>query len=118
VDHRRSLGLEGENTALEYLLCKGYELLARNYRCRLGEMDLVMRDQGRVIFVEVRTKSTLSYGTGLESITYRKRTKLRRVAEQFLARYSLQGADLRFDVVSILHPRGGQPTVDHVEGAF
>lgn len=103
---------------MEFLGHKGYELVARNYRCRLGELDLVMRHNGQVVFVEVRTKASLSYGTGLESITFKKQTKLRMVAQQFLTRYGLQGTDLRFDVVSIWQAPGGRPVVEHVEGAF
>ncbi len=118
MDYRRLLGSEGEILALGYLQDKGLKLMAKNYRCRLGELDLVMRNKEQVVFVEVRTKSSAAFGTGLESITLKKRTKLKLVAQQFLAHYGLQGADLRFDIVSVCKPPFGPSVLEHVEGAF
>ena len=118
MDYRRRLGSEGESLALAYLKDKGLELVAKNYRCRLGELDLVMRQKEQIVFVEVRTKSSAAFGTGLESITSKKRTKLKMLAQQFLAHYGLQGSDIRFDIVSIQKPFHGPAVIEHLEGAF
>ena len=118
MDYRRMLGNEGESLAQAFLQDKGLELVAKNYRCRLGELDLVMRHREQIVFVEVRTKSSAAFGTGLESITFRKRTKLKLLAQQFLAHYGLQGSDLRFDIVSVWKPPDGPPVLEHLEGAF
>lgn len=118
MDHRRRLGLDGEEAALKLLLDKGYKLVARNYRCKIGEIDLVVRDNSIYVFVEVRSKSSNSCGTGLESITFKKQSKLRMVATQFLARYGLLNEEVRFDVFAVLFTQGNDPVFEHLEGAF
>jgi putative endonuclease len=120
VDARRRLGQEGEKLALEYLVGLGMKLLAKNYRCRLGELDLVLADKGQIVFVEVRTKTSDSYGSGLESITMRKITKLRVLAMYYLADKHLtkQDASIRFDIVAIYKPPLGQVKLEHLKAAF
>ena len=118
MDRRRQLGVEGEAMALHFLESQGLILLARNYRCRIGELDLVLKDHSQIVFVEVRTKSSQEFGTGLESITFKKRSKLKLVAQHFMACHDLQGVDIRFDVISICKPSSGPSVLEHVKGAF
>ncbi|HWJ03921.1 MAG TPA: YraN family protein, partial [Verrucomicrobiae bacterium] len=63
MDRRREVGMRGESLAKSYLENLGFSLIAQNYRCRLGELDLVFQDRGQVVFVEVRTKTSRSFGT-------------------------------------------------------
>ncbi len=118
MDRRQSLGAEGEQLAQAYLSGLGLKVLAKNFRCRQGELDLVLADRGQIVFVEVRTKSSLSFGSGLESITAKKRTKLRQVAQHYLAANRLLDADVRFDIVAIYKLPSGKAQIEHVKGAF
>jgi len=84
TDYRRKLGMCGEKLALSCLEQKGYRLLAKNYRCFLGEIDLVMKDQNRLVFIEVKTRSSERFGTALESVNQHKLRRIIRISEFFL----------------------------------
>lgn len=116
VMHRRRLGIEGENIAAGYLQSKGYRIVERNFRCRLGEIDMIARYKNYLVFVEVRAKSGPGYGMPQESITPRKMEKLRRLALFYLARRPLGELNVRFDVVAV--DFAGEPKVTHIENAF
>jgi putative endonuclease len=110
---RRSLGAAGEARAAAWYRRRGYEVVARNWRCREGELDLVVRN-GRVLaFVEVKTRRTAAFGAPVEAVTRDKQRRIRVLALRFLETYPRRGHQLRFDVVSIL---GDELTV--LEGAF
>jgi putative endonuclease len=112
----RTLGALGEQAAAEFLLRKGFRVLERNLRTRLGEIDLVCRDQATVVFVEVKTRSRADVAQPYESVGMQKRSKLRRLAEQYLHRHRLDSADARFDVVSVT--LGTRLGIEHIIGAF
>ena len=95
-------GSEAENTAEGLLKASGLTFVMRNFRCKLGEIDLIMMDKKELVFVEVRYRKKSSYGTGAESITRAKIRKLCRAAEIFLQRNrSFREQTCRFDVVSL-----------------
>jgi len=97
-----SAGRQAEQLALDFLRGRGLELLARNYRCRRGEIDLVMREGQTVVFVEVRLRRRGGYGTAADSVTAAKRDKLIHSALHFLgARPGLAGRPVRFDVMAL-----------------
>jgi putative endonuclease len=108
-DRRLAIGRRGEDAALDRYLRGGYRLLARNWRCRLGEIDLVVARGSVVVVCEVKTRRGSSLGGPFESVTARKQEKLRRLAQAFLASESgaLAGADVRFDVASVTVGRAG-----------
>jgi putative endonuclease len=98
----RSAGARYEDIALDHLECAGLELIARNYRCRYGEIDLVMRERDTVVFVEVRFRRSGRFGDGIDSVNAGKRAKLVRAASAFLAEHPrLADAACRFDVLAI-----------------
>jgi putative endonuclease len=101
INTRHSLGKRGEDYAAQYLSDHGYALLARNWRCPVGEIDLVTERDGRLIFVEVRTRRGDRLGTPEESITPSKRAKLIAAAQTYLAEHSQTDRDWRIDVVAI-----------------
>ncbi|WP_243276925.1 YraN family protein [Desulfallas sp. Bu1-1] len=113
---RRRLGIKGENIAADYLQGKGYRILERNFRCRLGEIDIIARHKNCLVFVEVRTKSSLRYGLPQESITPGKVDKLRRLALFYLARRPHGELNVRFDVVAV--DFAGETKIMHIENAF
>ena len=95
------LGRQVENNACEYLKKQGLKLVARNYRCRSGEIDLIMQDGKILVFIEVRFRTSHSYGTGLDSVTKAKQLKIIRAAEYYLlVKHLTYKISCRFDVIS------------------
>lgn len=116
AQHRSTLGAYGEAFAARYLVDQGMVLLDRNWRCDLGEIDLVLRD-GRVLVVcEVKTRSSLAFGSPLEGVTEQKAARLRRLAARWLADHSIRPDEVRIDLVGLLVPRRGGTELDHVQG--
>lgn len=113
---RSVLGAYGEAFAANHLTRQGMVVLDRNWRCDLGELDLVLRD-GRVLVVcEVKTRSSLAYGAPLEAVTEQKAARLRRLAARWLAEHDLRPPEVRIDLVGVLVPAGAPVEVDHVRG--
>jgi putative endonuclease len=101
TDRRQSIGRRAEAIAQVRLREMGYRVLEANYRCPYGEIDLVTRDSGEYVFVEVRSKSAKSAGQPEESITPRKRGHLIATAQEYLQAHDADGADWRIDLVAI-----------------
>lgn len=113
VERRRALGRRGEELAAAWYEAHGYEVVVRNWRCRDGELDLVLR-QGRLyVFCEVKARSTLAYGSPLEAVTHVKRQRIRHLASRWLDGSPVRPRGIRFDVVGVL-----DGSVEVVEGAF
>lgn len=113
------LGRWGERRCERYLRSKGLRPLARNYSCKVGELDLVMVDaDGSLVFVEVRTRADESFGPAEATVTPAKRTRVARAARCFLAAHNIQDRPLRFDVVTLILGRRGPPQIRHYERAF
>jgi putative endonuclease len=117
VDGRGALGRRGEAVAEAFLRGQDFTIVARNFRCRAGEIDLVALDGPVLVFVEVRSRRGRGAGTALESIDPRKQAQVVRVAEHFLARGRWGERDARFDVVGVQFD-DDPPTVEHVRNAF
>ena len=112
---RTKLGSVGEDIARRHLEGLGYALLEANYRCRWGEVDLVMEHEGSVVFVEVRTKRSSAFGTPEESVTAAKRKRLTATAYTYLQEHALD-VPFHIDLVAIaLNTRGVVQRVTHLE---
>jgi len=98
---RRETGARGENIAVSYLEKKGYRIRDRNYRCRAGEVDIVAENAGYLVFVEVRTKKDISFGSPEESITAAKKKRMVAVAQTYIDTHSGLPSNWRIDVVAI-----------------
>jgi putative endonuclease len=95
-------GQAAEDKALYYLQKKGLKLVMRNYSCKLGEIDIIMRDGQALVFIEVRKRTSLGYGGGMGSITFAKRQKIIKSTTHYLMKYKIaERYPLRFDVISI-----------------
>lgn len=110
-------GNRGEDVALRYLLSRGLQLVERNYRTRYGEVDLVLRQSGTLVFVEVKWRSSLDYGSPMEAVDDRKQQAIRSMAEQYLAEKEPDFEEIRFDVVGIL-AGAGNARIEYVKDAF
>ncbi|HZU74330.1 MAG TPA: YraN family protein [Acidimicrobiales bacterium] len=111
---RRQLGAQGEDLAAAWYEGRGYQVVARNWRCRDGEIDLVVR-HGRVfVFCEVRARTTDAFGAPVETVTRTKQARLRRLAARWLEdEAGMPALSIRFDVASVLDGR-----LEVLEGAF
>jgi len=116
---REELGALGERHAARYLRARGLRLLDANVRTRLGEIDLVARDAGTLVFVEVRTRTEGAAVTPLASVNDEKQARILRLAHAYLRRHHLPDIPCRFDVVEVLAtPTGRVVAVRHHAGAF
>lgn len=109
-------GQRAERLAAAFLERAGYRVLERNYRCRLGEIDLVAEEKGVLCFVEVRSLASLTHGHPLETVGGAKRARLIRAARHYLAARGGAEREMRFDVVAVLG--GPRPELELVRGAF
>jgi len=111
---RQQVAARGEESAAEWYRASGYDVVARNWRCPHGELDLVLRRGGLIVFCEVKARSTTAFGAPVEAVTRVKQVRLRRVAARWLEQQGPRSSGpVRFDVASVL---GG--VVEVVEGAF
>jgi putative endonuclease len=100
-DNRQTLGAAGEDAALRLYLGRGYHLVARNWRCRLGELDLILARHGVLVICEVKARRGSGFGGGWEAVTARKQAKIRAVSQAFLQASGARPQTIRFDVASV-----------------
>lgn len=112
------LGRRGERLAERHLLARGYRLIERNWRCRHGEIDLVVRDGDALVFVEVKTRTGLGFGHPFEAITPAKLARLRRLAVEWCTAHPSERGRIRIDAVAVLAPRGATERIEHLVGVF
>ncbi|MEO7235070.1 MAG: YraN family protein [Lapillicoccus sp.] len=119
----RGLGTYGERIAARYLRDVGLEVLDRNWRCPLGEIDLVARDGGCLVVCEVKTRRSTTFGSPVEAVDHRKLARLRRLSASWLAERRSTPPGLtwrvdtvRVDVVGVLRPRVGACVIEHLRG--
>jgi len=116
MDQRGRTGRQGEEIAASYLVVKGYNIVDRNWRCKIGELDIVAESEGTLVFVEVRTRTGDRFGTALESITPAKQARLVELAQTYLQESATAPRSWRIDVVAV-QLGSGLPQIDHIENA-
>ena len=109
-----AVGGYGERVAVRYLQQAGMVVLARNWRCELGEVDVVARDGDCLVVCEVKTRRTAAAGHPLEAVTPAKVARLRRLAVAWMASAGVHPLEVRLDVVAVLRPRRGPALVEHL----
>jgi putative endonuclease len=110
-------GDAGEDLACAHLRARGMKVLARNYRCRSGEIDVVAEDRGTLVFVEVKERRGDTHGSAVEAVTAEKRRRVVRAARVYASTHGLSESPIRFDVLAIDWSAEG-PRVRHDAGAF
>lgn len=119
LNDRARLGRWSERRCERFLKAKGMQTLARNWRCKVGELDLVMVDaDGSIVFVEVRSRKDEAFTSPEATITPDKRAHVSRAARWFLAAHKIEDRPLRFDVVTLVLGRSGPPQIQHYPSAF
>ena len=114
------VGSWGESLAADYLRKKHYKLIATNFRCRYGEIDLIICNQKFLVFVEVKLRKSDRFAAAFEHVDIRKQQRIRTTAEYFLSEYQTE-LQPRFDVIEIYAPNGvltTKPVIHHMEDAF
>lgn len=109
----RTKGDIGENKAVKYLTDKGYEIIETNYKNKIGEIDIIAKEGERIVFVEVKARTTAKYGYPREAVNEFKQRKIRMVAESYLKSKRLLNSYIRFDVIEILAGK-----ITHLISAF
>ena len=117
-NHNKDLARKGEQAAARYLEWMGYDIEARNWRCKAGEADIVARDEDCIVFVEVKTRSNIDKGFPEEAVTPEKRARYERIAAMFLRKYSCADLAVRFDVIGILDLGEDKMLIKHHVNAF
>lgn len=110
----------GEEVAANFLIARGYRILERNFRCKGGEVDIIVRDPGdkSLVFIEVKARRGLSYGVPQLAVTPFKQRQISKAALTWLLKNRLHDHNARFDVIAILLHTDGRHAVDHIKNAF
>jgi putative endonuclease len=116
VNAKDILGKQGEDLAAGFLTRAGLTIIARNWRCAQGEIDIVAVDGRTLVVCEVKTRSGVAFGTPLEAVTRRKAYRLRRLAALYLKDHQVLYEQIRIDVIGVLRSQAGQFTIEHVCG--
>ena len=114
---RIALGKIGEDLACRELERQGYAIVARRYRCRGGELDIIARDGSTLVFVEVKARDGRAFGDAAEAVTWQKQQRIVRLASEYVMRHHLNDSPCRFDVVSIQFGTEG-PAIEVYQNAF
>ena len=115
---RLSLGDRGEIAACGFLKEKGYKILDKNYKCKIGEIDIVAQRDGRLAFIEVKTRTGLRFGTPQEAVDLRKREKIFKLAQWYMKEKKLESSPVAFDVVAVLWEEGCAPEMRLIANAY
>lgn len=115
---RINLGKRGEDLAAVYLKKQGFQIISRNYRQKTGELDIIAKDKKTLVFIEVKTRSSLLFGQPFEAVTSTKQAQLRRIAQDYMTRKKINNQAARFDVISILIEKDTEPQIDHLQNCF
>ena len=108
-------GRLGEEIALKYISSKGGTIVEKNYRTKMGEIDLIARMNGELVFVEVKSRSNINYGYPCEAVNYKKKRKITNVAKYYILDNSLEDISVRFDVIEIYLT---DKKINHIVNAF
>lgn len=115
--NKRKFGIIGEKIAQGYLINKGYKILQTNYYTKKGEIDIIAKKDKTIVFVEVKTRTNIKYGTPAMAVNYTKKRNIRNVAKIFLHLNGLNNSAVRFDVVEVFF-KEGKCEINHIEGAM
>jgi putative endonuclease len=114
---KKELGKKGEEVALRFLKRKGYRIIETNYVCKLGEMDLIAKEKDTLVFIEVKTRTSMMFGPPQLAVNPSKQRQLSKVALNFLKEKKLEDVKARFDVVAILLGQKGEE-IELIRNAF
>ena len=115
---RIALGKTGEDRACRFLREKGYSIVQTNYRTKCGEIDIIARQGPVLVFIEVKTRRSTTFGSPLLAVTAKKQRQISMVAQEYLSKNKLFESDARFDVVGMKIDMSDRVEIEHIENAF
>ena len=118
TDKRLQFGREGESAALTFLKKKGYRILEKNFRTKVGEIDIIAEQDGVIVFIEVKARASHEFGHPITAITPAKQKKIIQTAKSFLARKRISDKPMRFDVVALTSDASDSWQIELLENAF
>lgn len=117
--YNKDIGNYGETVAAEYLEALGYKIIAKNYRCKIGEIDIIGKFKDYICFIEVKTRYTATYGIPAEAVYLAKQHKILKVANYYIVINNLQNYSFRFDVLEVyLNSENNNYKINHIDNAF
>jgi putative endonuclease len=114
---QKRLGKRGEDFVEQYLKKNGYKIRDRNYRCRFGEIDIVAEKDKEIVFIEVKTRKSFTFGQPEEAIDRRKQQKIMRTAEKYIQDKKLEECFVRIDAIFVVFDHKGKMSIKHLENA-
>ena len=115
---RSSLGDRGERAACVFLKEQGYEILEKNYKCKIGEIDVIAQRKGRLVFIEVKTRTSGQFGAPQEAVDLKKQEKIFKLAQWYFKEKKLQEIPVAFDVVAVFWKENQTPQIRLIANAF
>jgi len=116
--HHIELGKRGEDEACNYLKKQGYKIMERDFRCRFGQIDIIAEDESTLCFIEVKSRSSHSFGHPEEAITKAKRSRIKKISEYYMLLHKINNRDCRYDVVAIIELKNGKRKINLIKNAF
>ncbi len=113
----KKTGEYGEILSRKYLTDKDYNILANNYRTKIGEIDIIAQNKNLIVFIEVKTRRSTTFGLPREAVNYRKQRTLYKLAEQYIQYNKIKDTDFRFDVIEVRWEKDSY-SINHIENAF
>lgn len=117
MGRKQVIGKYGEDLAASFLKDRGYSVIERNWRCSIGEIDLIARNKNFLVFVEVKTRNGSGFGHPFEAITAKKVLRMRRLSAKWVADHNLQELNLRLDAIAVLIS-GGKVSIEHLKQVY
>lgn len=115
---KKELGQKGEEMAVNYLIKSGYKIVARNFRCRSGEIDIVAIEGEYTVFIEVKTRTGAGFGTAAEAVNYKKQKQIHKAAAYYLMKTGQTEKNCRFDVVTVHMGKSDNNIIEIIKNAF
>lgn len=109
-------GKSGENLAIDYLVSKGYSILEINYRNKIGEIDIIAMDKNILVFIEVKTRTSVSYGYAFEAVDFRKQKKIINTSLVYIKYKNIRDTQIRYDIIEVYMTKDTK--INHLENAF
>lgn len=116
MKNNRTKGVIGEEIAVKHLKLKGYEILDRNYRTNIGEIDIVAIKHDLLIFVEVKARTNINYGYPYEAVNWKKQEKIIKTSYIYIKHKQLDKYQIRYDIIEVFLQK--KPKINHIENAF
>lgn len=116
--NKKKLGDFGETIAKQYLIGKGYNILTESFRCKSGEIDIIAQIEDYIVFIEVKTRTSFTYGMPAEAVNRKKQIRYGKIASMYILNNRLFDKSYRFDVIEIYMPSYNSYTINHIKNAF